>query len=44
MNLRRVGVQQQVLDTDVHKLVNAGAGLKQRLDHQPYLLLFRYVA
>jgi hypothetical protein len=37
VNLRRVAVQQQILDPDVHKLINAGAGLKQRLDQQTVL-------
>src|SRR5215469_13505263 len=35
VNLRRVPIQEQILDPDMHELVDPGTGLEQRLDHQP---------
>ena len=35
VNLRRVPIQEQILDPDMHELVDPGTGLEQCLDHQP---------
>jgi hypothetical protein len=37
MDLRRVTIQQQVLNTDMDELINTRPGLEQRLDHQTVL-------
>ena len=35
VNLRRITIQQQILDPDVYEFGRSGAGLEQGLDHQP---------